>query len=195
MQIQISLGEQALARFGNQIGALGEGGTKIAFARAVNHTGAKARTQVVRALTKQTGLRRAVIVRAVEERKAVQRGTLAQAACHRLTTRGGDIALKYFRPVEFRRGVRARPFGRATMFPGKFTRGGLFPNRKALRMGGHVFENVEAPTWGGRIEVVDSGVVIPEQMVTGETAAAWRRVIGAQLLPRLEHEVSRSLLT
>ena len=188
MQIQISLGEQALARFGNQLGALGEGGTKIAFARAVNHTGDKARTQVRRALTKQTGLRRDVIVRAVKTLRANP-----AAMRYEMKTQGGDIALKYFRPVEFRRGVRARPFGRATLFAGKFTRGGLFPNRTALRMGGHVFENVEAPTWGGRLAVVDSGVVIPEQMVTGETAAAWRRVIGAQLLPRLEHEVSRSL--
>ena len=36
---------------------------RVAIARALNHTGAKTRTQVVRALTGQTGLKRKVIDR------------------------------------------------------------------------------------------------------------------------------------
>ena len=48
MRIVLSVHDDIMARFGNQIGALGEK-ARPALSRAMNHTGAKARTQVVRA--------------------------------------------------------------------------------------------------------------------------------------------------
>jgi hypothetical protein len=42
-----------LAKFGNQLSALGNGQARIAMSRALNHEGDKGRTQVKRALAKQ----------------------------------------------------------------------------------------------------------------------------------------------
>ena len=74
----------------------------VAIRRAVNHTGNKARTQIIRALVVQTGLKRGVIVRAVKTRTAH-----AGSASYTLTTRGGNIRLKYFDPRETKAGVAA----------------------------------------------------------------------------------------
>ena len=51
MQLIISARDQVLARYGNQLAALGEGQARTALSRALNHEGDKGRTQVKRALT------------------------------------------------------------------------------------------------------------------------------------------------
>ena len=53
MQLIIS---QVLARYGNALAALGEGQARTALSHALNHEG-RQRTQVKRALVKQTGIK------------------------------------------------------------------------------------------------------------------------------------------
>ena len=72
-------------------------------------------------------------------------------------------------------------------------KGGRFPGRVTLNMGGHVYRNIEGGKWGGRVELVDSGVVIPEQLVTGATARSWEHLIASDLVPRVGHELKRIL--
>ena len=153
--------------------------------RALNHTGRKARTQVRRALTKQTGLKRDVIVRAVKD-------TPSNPATLRflLEATGGDIALKYFGARETRRGVSAAPFGKRQVFEGTFLKGGRFPDREVIRKyGGNVMKRVG----GARhpVKVQKSGVTIPAEMVKGETASAFNSTVARELPPRIAHEIRR----
>lgn len=153
--------------------------------RALNHTGNKARTQVRRHLTKQTGISRGVIVRAVK----VTPSNVATLR-YRMEASGGEVALKHFKPRETRRGVSAAPFGQRRVFEGSFLKGGRFPNRKPISgFSDHVMERAG----DGRfpVRVVKSGVVIPAEMVKGQTATAFRQTVDRELPRRLEHELRR----
>lgn len=161
------------ARFG-QVGA-----------RVVNRTGDMARTQVRRTLPRQTGLTRRVIVRAVHTFRASS-ATLA----YTMTAHGGRIALKHFKARETRRGVSAAPRGERQVFAGTFMKGGRFPARVPLGMGGHVFERSGSARLP--IEKVRSDVSIPEEMVTGATADAFERTARTVLPQRLRHELLRA---
>ncbi|MDV2967812.1 hypothetical protein RZ532_17605 [Nitratireductor aquimarinus] len=174
-----------LKRFENQIGALGEKAPH-ALQRAVARTGDMARTQVVRALTKQTGLKRKVIVRAVKVTRP-SFGSLNYV----MRTRGGDIALKYFSARETRKGVSASPFGKRKVFAGTFIKAGRFPSRVSLDMGGHVFLRSGKSRFP--VEKQKSGVVIPAEMVKGQTAEAFQASVRANLPRRVEHELGRLL--
>lgn len=185
-------GDGLLQRFSNQLAVLGAN-APIALARALNHTGAKAKTQVIRNLTKQTGLKRSTIVRAVKVNRATaaaEQFGYAGSLTYTLTTQGGDISLKFFSPKETRAGVSAAPRGRRQLFAGTFTKGGRFPNRVGPVMGGHVYRNISAGhAWRGRAELQDSGVVIPDEMLQGATEAAFMQVMSVDLEARVAHEI------
>jgi hypothetical protein len=182
-----------LGRFANQLAAVGEKKAKQALQRAIAHTGDKAKTQVIRALTKQTGLKRDVIVRAVRIRKPSY-----DDLRYVMTTRGGDISLQYFSPRETSKGVSATAFGRRAVHPGTFMKAGWWPGRvQKDNWNGQVFRRTGNITRKGEgmdeFEKVDSGVVIPDQMVKGMTLAAWRTVAERDLANRVGHELGRML--
>jgi len=185
-------GDGLLQRFSNQLGELGAR-APIALARALNHTGAKAKTAVVRNLVVQTGLKRSVIVRAVKVGKATaanEQFSYGGSLTYTLSTSGGDISLKFFEPKETKAGVSAAPRGRRQLFSGTFTKGGHFPNRKGPVMGGHVFANVsQGHAWRGTVRLENSGVYIPDEMLQGATAAAFDQIMGAELEARVSHEI------
>ena len=157
-----------------------------AFAQALNHTGGKARTQVRRNLTKQTGLPRKTIVAAVKERRA-QSSNLR----HVLASQGGNIRVKFFSPKESEAGVVAKPFGQSTLYPGTFMRGGAWPNRvETTRFGGHVMYRETSGKWP--VASARSGVVIPDEMVKGATAAAWEGTMNRELEHRVLRDVNRA---
>ena len=175
-----------LERFGNMIGALGQDGPK-AVNRALNRTGDMARTRVVRALAKQTGLPQKTI------RKAVKvKWSSWQDLEYRLSSSGGDVSLKYFKARETRKGVTAFVRGERELFEGSFIKGGSFARGRVVAQGlnGHVFQRI-----GGRTELekLKSGVFIPIEMVEGATAAAFEDVVADVLPRRLDHEINRSL--
>jgi hypothetical protein len=155
----------------------------IVIARALNRTGDMTVTQVVRALTEQTGLKRKTIVKAVKKKRA-----RVGALRYELKSRGGNVALKYFGARETRRGVSAAPWNARKVFPGTFMRGGRFPARVALKMGGHAF----ARTGASRLPIAKqkSGLFIPNEMVEGKTAEAFLRTVHAVLPARLQHELA-----
>lgn len=166
--------------------AVGKDGPR-AVSRAMNHTGDRSRTAVVRELSRQSGLPQKVIRRAVEARRAA----LSDLE-YRLRSGGGDVALKHFRKRETREGVRAR-LGAArgiVTFENAFFRGGLFPGRRVdlPKLGGHVFRRD-----GGRTNLAKlrSGVVIPAEMIDGATRAAFEKTVQDRLPSRLEHELGR----
>lgn len=164
----------------------------LALQRALNHSGDKARTQVVRTVTKESGLRRDVIARAVK----VTRPTRGQLV-YVLDARGGDIRVKFFKPRETRKGVSAAPWGKRQVFDGAFMKAGWVWGRRIDKpnWNGQVFRRTGRITKNGmdQFEVVRSGVTIPGAMVMGTTEKAWRAVVDRDLADRIGHEIKRLL--
>lgn len=152
--------------------------------RATNRTGDMARTKVVRALAKQTGLKQKLVRRIVVAKRANY-----DSFSYRMVATGGEMSLRYFKPRETRRGVSAAPFGERKVFAGAFMKGGAFPNRRPLSMGGHVFEREGR----GRFPITKlrSGVVVPAEMLRDETARAFRASVQENLARRFAHEINR----
>ena len=192
-----SLDTSAIARLGNQISAAGAK-APLALARAINHTGGKAKTQMVRELTKQTGLKRGVIFRALKPMNAS-----AGSLTYTITSRGGNVSLKYFGARETRPGVSAAPWNRRQVYFGAFMKAGWWPKRVSKgNWHGQVFRRTGGVTKNARdgssrkmdkFEKVRSGLFIPHEMVTGATAAAFHREVEASLPGRLSHELGRVL--
>ncbi|MGQ2906728.1 MAG: phage tail protein [Aliihoeflea sp.] len=173
-----------LDRFAQSLQGLTDKRFKTVVNRVVNRTGDMARTQVRRELTGQTGLPLKTIVKAVAVARS-QPGTLT----YRMTARGGDISLKFFRPRETRAGVVASPFGKRQVFGGTFIKGGRFPNRKGIVFLGHVMQRVGKARFP--IKVVQSGVVIPNEMTTGATVRSFHSTVQRVMPQRLAHELRR----
>jgi hypothetical protein len=162
-------------------------------ARALNRTGAKAATQVVRALTVQTGLARKTIKRAVKSFRASER-----SLNFALKTRGGNISLRFFKARETRAGVSAAPLGKRIVVPRTFMKAGRFPNRvrfdsrgKGKGMHGNVFVRkgkARLPIEGGR-----SGVYIPTEMLQGQTLAAFDGLVMSDLPVQVERALGDAM--
>jgi hypothetical protein len=194
-----------LDRFHNMLAAAGRQ-APAAIRRAINHTGAKTRTAMKKSLTAQTGLKAGTIDKALKATKAADGGLNGFVAGkgsleYVVRSRGGDISLKYFRPQEKGAGVIAKPWGRDTFFKGAFRKSTYVKQGKKkllykrlinAKFHGHAMINVEGGKWGGKMKAMKSGVVIPEEMITGATEAAFFQTSG-ELAKRLEHELMRIL--
>ena len=188
---------EGMRRLDNAMGMLSSHQKHLSLQRAVNHTGDKARTQVIRALSAQTGLKRQVIVKAIrigrawgassnETQFVDGRGSLEYV----LSAKGGDISLKYFAARETLKGVTAAPFGKRKLYARTFIKGGRFPNRvEADGLNGHVY--LRTGKGHGPLELQNSGVVIPAEMIKGATADVFMRTVEAELPKRAMHEINR----
>lgn len=177
--ITVKWADAHLKIFGGRIANLNAQFPKV-LPRIINQVGNRAKTQVIRNLTKQTGLHRKVIVNAVQVSMAG-----GKRLSYEMVTRGGNIRLKYLRPRETAPGVVARPFGKATLYPRSFMMGGAFPNRKAVpQWNGHVFFRNRS---GGRhYSFARSGVFIPKEMTSGATASAFNAIAAPLLKQRVD---------
>lgn len=194
IQLHLSL-DGVMARYANQIGALGDRKVKTALQRALRHTGDKARTRVRTELTKQTGLKKSTIIKALKVRKP----NYADLS-YEMWTSGGNISLKHFKPRETRTGVSAAPRGKRTIYKHTFMKAGWWPKR------GKQSNRVTKPNWNGQVflahhnprgkdkfEKQKSGVFIPEEMVKGTTLSAWREIADRDFVNRVGHEIERLL--
>lgn len=179
MSVSIRWADGNLKAFGRKLERLRTEFPKV-LPRIVNQVGDRAKTQVVRALTKQTGLPRKTIVKAVGDPTRAHAGKLS----YEMVTAGGDIRLKYLNPRETRPGVTAAPWGRRQLYPGTFMKGGKFPNRHGGKFDGHVMRRLN--TTGTRLTQVRSGMKIPTEMTTGATLAAFERTAAPLLKERVE---------
>lgn len=198
-----------IERLGNALGRLNSHEKHLVLQRAVNHTGDKARTKVIRALAKQTGLGYGVIRNAVRTGNAWGAGADAStfregrgSLTYVLSSKGGDISLKFFKARETRPGVTAAPRGQRQLYAGAFIKGGQFPNRvDADGLNGHVYKRaggkvkrVRGKSVGKRrqpLEFQDSGVIIPVEMLQGASAEAFTSTVNAELPKRVMHEINR----
>lgn len=149
---------------------------KPALARAINHTGNKARTQVGRALVKQVGAKYGVIKDALTTRPASP-----SSPVYRIIAKGGYISLKRFGARQTRLGVSAAPWGKRRVFPHTF----IVPS-----LGGHVFERKGK----SRVPIRKLwGPAIPRELVKDQSKVAFETTVAAELPRRLEHEVTAIL--
>lgn len=173
--------------FGGKVGELHRK-FPLVLPRIVNQVGDRSKTQVIRALTRQTGLPRKTIVKAVGDPTRANGRQLSYV----MVTRGGNIRLKYLAPRETRPGVTAQPWGRRTLFPGTFMKGGAFPNRKVVaRFDGHVFRRLN--TSGTKITQARSGMFIPVEMTRDATRAAFERTAAPLLQIRVDAAIKKLL--
>lgn len=184
--ISVRWADNHLKMFGNKINRLNSKFPKV-LPRIVNQVGNRAKTQVIRNLTKQTGLPRKTIVKAVGNPNPARPGKLS----YEMVTRGGNIRLKYLAPRETRPGVVAKPWGRRQLFPGTFMFGGAFPNRHGGKFDGHVMRRLN--TSGTKLTQARSGMFIPVEMTTGATAAAFERTAAPLLKVRVDAALRKLL--
>jgi hypothetical protein len=185
--IQIQSLDGVLARYGNQLGALGQGKARVAMARALNYGAGRAHVAVKRALVKQTSIPRGVVQGAVKLRKAAHKGSGALEAVIHAT--GSELPLSVFSPRQFSFGVRARVWGRSQRFPGMFGAPGDNPKVIAA-LGGQIFHR----TGKSRLPIEKSyGPSIPKEMLLGETKEAFETVAAPATDDRLRHELARML--
>jgi hypothetical protein len=163
--------------------------TPTAIRRAVNRTGDRARTMVVRVLAKQVGTKQAAVKRVLVTKRATVNGS----ANYRLTARGAHISLKEFGARQTKRGVSAAPWGKRRVFPRTFV---------IASLGGHVFTRE-----GGKRVMVRGryagklrqplhklyGPSIPNEMVKAETAAAFQMLVRTQLPPEIARQIAAIL--
>jgi len=185
MTIKMHWSDKTMLKFGRSIDRLNKEFPKV-IPREINKVGNRAKTQVIRQLTKQTGLDRKVIVAAVGKPNQAKPGKLS----YEMRTRGGNIRLKYLKPKETGGGVVAKPFGKATFYPGAFMMGGAVGNRKTVaKFDGHVMRR----TKGRLYTFARSGVFIPKEMTSGATLAAFEKIAGPLLQERVEKVIAKLL--
>ena len=185
--VETAADAEALARLGNMLGALEDEAPKV-INRALNRVGDMGRTRVVRELARDTGLPLKLIRRSVKTKRSGWRDLR-----YELLSVGGDVSLKHFRKRETKAGVVANlgALRGRVLFPRTFFRGGKFPRRVDIHMGGHVFDRMSEQRY--HLKRVSSGVFIPQDMAEGAAAKAFDAVVASHLEPRLEHEIAREM--
>lgn len=173
-----------LEKIADGLSSLGKKRT-IAESRALNKVGNKARTRMVRAVTKQTNLKRKTIDKALRKKQASRSNLVFM-----IRSRGGNIAMKHFKARETRAGAIAYPEGKRVLTQSSWIHGGRFPNRRYLfrRFGDNVM--IRLTKKRTPLRLVKSGVYIPENMLEKESERVFHRAseeLPEQLLKQIAY--------
>jgi hypothetical protein len=172
MQLIISAKDRVLARYGNQLAALGDSQARTALSRALNHEGDKGRTRVKRALVKQTGIKYG----AVDKAMVTVRATPATLT-YTLKARGDETNIAWFGGVQRRKGVSAAPWNKRRIFRHIVPRfGRAFIRTSKCRL-------PIRPLYGPNLA---------RELVKDSSAAAWQSGV-ANIVARVGHEIGRLL--
>lgn len=186
MTVNIRWADATLAKYQKEIVQLAAQFPKV-IPQEINKVGDRVRTQVVRTLTKQTGLPKKTIQKAV-----VTYGASPGKYLYTLKSEGGDIRLRFFKPRETRKGVVAKPWGKHTLFAGTFMKGGKFPKRvDVAQLTPDVWRRLNKS--GSKITQQKSGVRIPAEMITGATAEAFDKMAAPLLEQRVMKVIAKLL--
>lgn len=174
MKLVINATDQVLARYGNQLAALGDGQARTAMSRALNHEGDKGRTQVKRALVKQAGIKYGAIDKAM----ATIRSTPATLT-YQLKARGAETNIAWFGGKQRGTGVSAAPWNNRRIFRHafivpRFGRAFIRTSKKRLPI-----RWLYGPNLG-------------RELVKDYSAAAWHSGV-RNIIARVGHEIGRML--
>lgn len=174
-RVVITLDDDVLKRFGNQLGAIGEAKAVQVMYRALNRGGDETRTQIRRSLVKQTGIKYGLINRAVTTVPAH-----STRLAYTLEAKGDETNLSLFGAKQGKRGVSAAPWGKRRAFKGTFI---------IARYGGKVFKR----TTKARFPIKQVyGPNIARELHRSPTVDNWQLANGF-ILKRIEHEIGRIL--
>jgi hypothetical protein len=190
MLIQMEFRDHILSDYAKRLGRLAGDEGLSTMAAALNEGGEAVREQTVAAETAQTGLPQDTLDRAQQEIPAS-----GGALQYTIYSKGGNIRVKYFHPVEGAGGVTAFPWGSAHFFSGAFiTSGRIGARYPVAKLNGHVYErrNPMDRGWNrkegwrkkqhpSKITQTRTGLYIPTEMVRGATAAAFEEGSAAVL--------------
>ena len=142
--------------------------------RALNHTGDKVHTRVMRTLAKQIGAPQAVIKRYGKISKIRASGA---SLSYTIRAKGGPIPLKHFKARQTGKGVSASPWNNLHRYKSAFI---------VASLGGHVFWRKGHSRFP--IERI-AGPNVPKELVKDATAEAFQSVTAQELPKRVEHEI------
>jgi len=169
---------QPLAAFGERL--------PNAQANALNRTLTKTRSAVLPVLVRQTGLAKRIIDKAMRTARASPQNPRVA-----IITRGGEVSLRYFGAHEVAGGVEATVRGKKDFIAGGFRRSGPRGRRTMVtKLNDQAFINVDGGRWRGKIMKEKSGVFIPYDLVSGQTAATFNRMVETDLLQEVEREMA-----
>ena len=174
MKVIITPRDQILARFGNQLGALGEGEAKAVMKSALWRGGNEARTQIKRVLSKQTGIKYGMIDKAMQTKFREKPDLL-----YELEVTGEETNLNLFGAIQRKKGISARPWNQRRIFKGTF-----------FAYGGKVFRRVGPARWPIKPAY---GPNIARELVKDETRKFWETAVPPAIMKRVEHEIARRL--
>jgi len=131
-----------------------------AIGKAIDEVGGKTKTQVVRAVAKQAGVKYGRALGVISSNSALGAGK----GEYRIIARDVTLSLKEFDPRRTSKGVSAAPWGKRRVFPRTF----IGPN-------GHVFvRQMQGGHRARRLPIHKLfGPAIPKEMVQGETEKAF----------------------
>lgn len=175
MQVVIKDLDQTRIRYEAMVQRVGDGAANAAFSRALNHEGRKSFTAVKRSLRKQTDIPPGMIAAALKFRSSSQRNLRTI-----ISGFGSELPLRFFKPKQFKYGVRAKVWGRFQTYPSNFIVGSL---------SGNVFHRTSRK----RLPIQRTfGPSTPKEMVKDETLETFERS-GNHVMDRAMHELSRIL--
>ena len=129
-----------------------------AVAKAIDEVGNKTKTQVIRSVAKQAGVKYGRAKGVIDSRQAMGAGS----GSYSIIARDVTLSLKEFGPRQTKRGVSAAPWGQRWVFPHTF-----------MGPGGHVYVR----TGRARLPIHKLfGPNRPKEMVKKETEATFYRV-------------------
>lgn len=170
--------DDGVARMQAVTSRLAEGQARMVMARAVNHTGRKANTGVVRGLVQQTSAPRRAVIQGLRTQRAATRG--AGPIAFVISARHAPLPLKLFRARQNAIGVVARVWGRSKTYRSSFI---------VQSIGAHVFKRAGASRFPIRQKF---GPSMATELVKDQSRAAFQRVM-LDLPGRVDHELQRVL--
>lgn len=188
--IEFRIDGSDIARLGNLLAAAGDK-APLGIMRALRHTGDKARTKMRRATAKQLGPIRSSTGGPYAISSKAIKGQV-RGMSYVIESKGGNIRLRFYRPKETRSGVSHGSPKRGSPIAGAFMHGGRFPNRHGGPGGG---QGVYRRTGTGRYPLKSerSDMFIPDEMISGGSAAEFFATAERELPDRLAHELLRIL--
>jgi hypothetical protein len=170
MRIVTTFSTEGLGAFRAGIGRLGVDGPAM-MAEFLNVGGLALREKTIAAETKQTGLDYKDAVRRAQKVIPASLGNLSFST----RVEGGNIRLKFFGAKEGGGGVTANPWGHSKFYPGAWLTSGPQGNRRPVpRLNGQVFNASGYSSWWKPFTgPVRSGVLLPDELVKGETLEAF----------------------
>jgi len=161
-----------LSRYADQIAALGDNRALVAIARAFNHEGDKGRTQIKRALVKQTGIKAGAAAKTMKSLRATP-----TRLAYTIIQDGQETNLISFGARQQKSGVSSAPWNVRRVFRDE--------GRGSFITGGKVYIRDGSPSYPIRPL---AGPNLAREIVKDEARAEWDRVPVA-LADRIGHEL------